>query len=120
MVTEETSTPSPRRDWRENCPSSSSPIFPIYFVFTPHRLKATRAVATCPPPCLENWSIFIFELNLGNSGVMQRKSTELRPIPTTSKGVPVRKWRLNRIAFFYKVSDNFSRASWYHREDAKD
>src|SRR4030043_2374905 len=111
MVTEEISTPSSRREVRENCPSSSPPIFPIYFVFTPQRLRATMAVATWPPPCLENLRILIFELIVGNSGTTQRKSTELSPIPTTSKGLYFGKGQLNRMTFFYKLFDYFSRAS---------
>src|SRR4030043_1395570 len=100
IVTEETSTPSWRRELRENWPISSSPTFPIYFVLTPHRLKATMAVATWPPPCLENRSISIFVLTVGNCGTTLRKSTELRPIPTTSKGLFFGKGILNRTVSF--------------------
>src|SRR4030043_1183129 len=95
-------------EWRENWPISSSPTFPIYFVLTPHRLKATMAVATWPPPCLENRSISIFVLTVGNCGTTLRKSTELRPIPTTSKGLSFGKGRLNRMSIFYKLLINFS------------
>jgi hypothetical protein len=35
----------------------------------------------------------------------------LRPIPTTSKGLPVGREKLNRISFFYKVFNYFSRFS---------
>src|SRR4030042_1007982 len=111
MVTEEISTPSSRREVRENCPSSSPPIFPKYFVLTPQRLRATMAVATWPPPCLENLRILIFEFCAGNSGTTQRKSTELSPIPTTSKGLYFGKGRLNRMSSFYKLLPLFSRDS---------
>jgi hypothetical protein len=69
------------------------------------------AVATWPPPCLENWRISILEFTVGNSGTTFKKSTELRPIPTTSKGLSFGKGRLNRTPFFYKLLTYFSRFS---------
>src|SRR4030042_3346175 len=96
-------------EFKEKEPNSSFPTFPMYFVFKPHRLKATKAVAIWPPPCLEKRRIFIFEFKVGNSGTTVRKSTELRPIPTTSKGLSFGKGRLNRMSIFYKLLINFSR-----------
>jgi len=42
---------------------------------------------------------------------MFKKSTELRPMPTTSKGFSFGKGRLNRTPIFYKLLSFFSRFS---------